>query len=183
MAGQPQGGEGQDTSVAASELQDQLDQQNGLISQLKEMIRERDASLKTREKELEETNAKLSKLKLQTKAKAKAAQKDAEAKKGSEKADEESSGGDQAARAKVLVLKKKLDAKDKTITEKEALLEEKLREVANMEKMIAQRDEVVQTLSSQLERLHGLGADGQEQDSEVKIVFFLEDFLHLSLGF
>lgn len=48
--------------VSPSDAQEQLEEQNRLIGQLKSMIRQRD-------KELTETNAKLSKVKLQAKAK------------------------------------------------------------------------------------------------------------------
>lgn len=48
--------------VSPSDAQEQLEEQNRLIGQLKSMIRQKD-------KELTETNAKLSKIKLQAKAK------------------------------------------------------------------------------------------------------------------
>ncbi|XP_071943711.1 uncharacterized protein [Antedon mediterranea] len=55
--------------ISHSDAEDQLLEQNKLISQLKDMIREKDAQLRQKETDMKENNAKMSKFKLQAKAK------------------------------------------------------------------------------------------------------------------
>ncbi|XP_012944847.2 putative leucine-rich repeat-containing protein DDB_G0290503 [Aplysia californica] len=153
--------------MATSDAEMEMEQLQLQIEQLKSLVRERDEALQSKEKELQDTNSKMSKLRLQAKAKSvkkeKAAQQ--EAKKETEAvektetpeegatAQEEgsSSGGGQASRAKAVLLKRKLEEKDRLIAEKEEVIKVREGQLESKELVLAERDNRVRELTEQLE--------------------------------
>ena len=67
--GEASGTPKQRSGPTASELEDQLAEQEKMIMQLKDMIRENEDALRKKDKDLKELNASFSKHKLQSKAK------------------------------------------------------------------------------------------------------------------
>ncbi|XP_071478841.1 uncharacterized protein [Diadema antillarum] len=141
---------GDSSFTSASDAQEQLAEQSRLLSQLKDMIRQKD-------KELVESTAKLSKFKLQAKAKiATLTNQLEEAKKGGKGKtgdDKEGASDDASSRGKLLVLKKKLDEKEKVLAESESKLS-KLEEIVNEKQaMLNQRDDRIKVCEQRIEEL------------------------------
>ncbi|KAM3877118.1 uncharacterized protein ACN63O_013655 [Diretmus argenteus] len=145
--------------VALAEVAERLAVTEQLVVQLKEMIREKDAALRTKDDNLkaekEACEAKLSKLRLQTKAKVTSLTSQLEelkkqqgdkgtpthSKKGS------AEGGDQASRGKVVLLKKKVEELEQQLARRNEELENKRKEVEaqrqrgeEMDAMLTERD-------------------------------------------
>ncbi|XP_076011728.1 uncharacterized protein LOC143004597 isoform X2 [Genypterus blacodes] len=130
---------GGDTTV--TEVVERLAQTEQLVTQLKEMIREKDAALHTKDDQLkvekEAGEAKLSKLRLQNKAKVTSLTAQLEelkkqqgghdtptrSKKGA------SEGGEQASRGKIVLLKKKVEELEQQLVQRDQELEIKKKEV------------------------------------------------------
>lgn len=140
----------------------QLLEQERLIEQLKSMIRERDEEMQKKDQELIDVNAKLSKLKLQAKAKQVKEAKDAKGGKLATKkepsetaaaAEKETSeeNQDRTGRAKSLLHKKKLEEKDRTIRDLEETVVLKDQQIEVKEKIIMEREQIISTLTHQLE--------------------------------
>ncbi|XP_054626099.1 golgin subfamily B member 1 isoform X2 [Dunckerocampus dactyliophorus] len=127
--------------VDVAEMAERLVQTEQLITQLKEMIREKDATLRTKDEQLkmekETCEAKLSKLRLQNKAKVTSLTTQLEEVKKQmggqvtpthgKKAPSE--GGEQASRGKIVLLKKKVEELEQHLAQSEKELENKRREV------------------------------------------------------
>lgn len=127
--------------VAVEEIADRLAQTEQLVTQLKEMIREKDAALRAKDDQLkvdkEACEAKLSKLRLQNKAKVTSLTTQLEElKKGqgnqgtttpTKKATSE--GGEQANRGKIVLLKKKVEELEQQLAQREKELETKMKEL------------------------------------------------------
>ncbi|XP_068169213.1 golgin subfamily B member 1-like [Antennarius striatus] len=140
------------------EAAERLVQSEQLVSQLKELIREKDAALRAQEEQLkmekETCEAKLSKLRLQNKAKVTSLNAQLEElkkqpggatpthhKKGS------SEGGDQASRGKIVLLKKKSEELEQQLALRTEELEQQRKEVERqrrrgeeMDAMLTERD-------------------------------------------
>nr|XP_057932908.1 golgin subfamily B member 1-like isoform X2 [Doryrhamphus excisus] len=124
-----------------ADMAERLVQTEQLITQLKEMIREKDATLRTKDEQLktekETCEAKLSKLRLQNKAKVTSLTTQLEEVKKQiggpvtpthgKKAPSE--GGEQASRGKIVLLKKKVEDLEQHLARSEKELESKRREV------------------------------------------------------
>lgn len=145
--------------VAAEEMAERLTQTEQLIGQLKEMIREKDAALRSKDDQLkvekEACEAKLSKLRLQNKAKVTSLTSQLEelkkqqggsgtpthTKKGS------SESGDPASRGKMVLLKRKVEELEQQLLQKDQELENKKKELdvrrqrgEEMDAMLTERD-------------------------------------------
>ncbi|XP_032437353.1 golgin subfamily B member 1-like [Xiphophorus hellerii] len=164
-AGSPRGAAAAAGSVGAAELPveemaERLIQMEQLVSQLKELIREKDATLRSKDDQLkgekEACEAKLSKLRLQNKAKVTSLTSQLEelkkrqgesgtpthSKKGSSEG-----GGEQASRGKIVLLKKKVEELEQQLSLKEGELENKRKELEvqqqrgeEMDAMLTERD-------------------------------------------
>uniref|UniRef100_W5MDC2 Golgin B1 n=1 Tax=Lepisosteus oculatus TaxID=7918 RepID=W5MDC2_LEPOC len=156
------------SSQSVADITEQLAQTEQLVVQLKELIREKDNVLRTKDEQLktekEAWEAKLSKMKLQNKAKVTSLNSQLEelkkqlpssgAKETKSDIRKASGDGDQehaaASRGKILVLKKKVEELELQLSQKEADLEE-TRELADqrqrgaeMDGMLAERDKKLQ---------------------------------------
>ncbi|XP_077375425.1 uncharacterized protein LOC144017576 isoform X2 [Festucalex cinctus] len=138
--GSPHGGS-RSGEVQAEEMAERLVQTQQLVTQLKELIREKDATLCNKDEQLkmekEACEAKLSKLRLQNKAKVTSLTTQLEElkkhmggqdtpthnKKGP------SEGGEQATRGKVVLLKKKVEELEQLLAQSEKEIEKKRTEV------------------------------------------------------
>lgn len=145
--------------IAVEEMAERLAQTEQLVAQLKEMIREKDAALRSKDDQLkvekESCEAKLSKLRLQNKAKVTSLTTQLEelkkqqggqgtpthSKKGS------SEGGDQASRGKIVLLKKKVEELEQQLAQRVEELENKRKEVESqrqrgeeMDAMLTEKD-------------------------------------------
>lgn len=126
--------------IPVEEMAERLTQTEQLVTQLKEMIREKDAALCSKDDQLkaekEACEAKLSKLRLQNKAKVTSLTAQLEelkkqqgpstpthGKKGS------SEGGEQASRGKIVLLKKKVDELEQQLGQRDVELETKMKEL------------------------------------------------------
>ncbi|XP_026234366.1 golgin subfamily B member 1 isoform X3 [Anabas testudineus] len=161
--GSPHGGSGGGGGgeVAVEEMAERLTQTEQLVTQLKEMIREKDAALRTKDDQLkvekEACEAKLSKLRLQNKAKVTSLTTQLEelkkqqggqgtpthSKKGSSEG-----GGEQASRGKIVLLKKKVE-------ELEQQLAQRHEELDSMRKMVEsqrQRGEEMDAMLTEKDR-------------------------------
>ncbi|XP_029624017.1 golgin subfamily B member 1 isoform X1 [Salmo trutta] len=163
--GSPQGGAGagggEGGQAALVELAERLAQTEQLVSQLKELIREKDGSLRTKDEQLkaekEACEAKLSKMRLQNKAKVTSLSAQLEElKKGggaggqgtpthSKKGAAE--GSEQASRGKILLLRKKVEELEHQLSQRDEELEVKSRELedqrqrgADMDAMLVERN-------------------------------------------
>nr|XP_015194008.1 PREDICTED: golgin subfamily B member 1-like isoform X2 [Lepisosteus oculatus] len=157
------------SSQSVADITEQLAQTEQLVVQLKELIREKDNVLRTKDEQLktekEAWEAKLSKMKLQNKAKVTSLNSQLEelkkqlpssgAKETKSDIRKASGDGDQehaaASRGKILVLKKKVEELELQLSQKEADLEVKTRELADqrqrgaeMDGMLAERDKKLQ---------------------------------------
>ncbi|XP_065808641.1 golgin subfamily B member 1-like [Labrus bergylta] len=145
--------------VAVEEMSERLAQTEQLVAQLKELIREKDATLRSKDDQLkvekETCEAKLSKLRLQNKAKVTSLTTQLEelkkqqggqgtpthGKKGS------SEGGEHASRGKIVLLKKKVEDLEHQLAQRVEELDNKVREVEfqrqrgeEMDAMLTERD-------------------------------------------
>lgn len=154
------GGGGGGGEMAVEEMAERLTQTEQLVAQLKEMIREKDAALRSKDDQLkvekESCEAKLSKLRLQNKAKVTSLTTQLEelkkqqggqgtpthGKKGSSEG-----GGEQASRGKIVVLKKKVEELEQQLAQRVEELETKRKEVESqrqrgeeMDAMLTEKD-------------------------------------------
>ncbi|XP_071014449.1 golgin subfamily B member 1 isoform X6 [Oncorhynchus clarkii lewisi] len=167
--GSPQGGGGagggEGGQAALVEVAERLAQTEQLVAQLKELIREKDGSLRTKDEQLkaekEACEAKLSKMRLQNKAKVTSLSAQLEElKKGgaagggaggqgtpthSKKGGAE--GSEQASRGKILLLRKKVEELEHQLSQRDEELEVKSRELeaqrqrgADMDAMLVERN-------------------------------------------
>ncbi|XP_028298379.1 golgin subfamily B member 1 isoform X2 [Gouania willdenowi] len=145
--------------VAVEELAERLSQTEQLVSQLKELIREKDAVLRSKDDQLkvekEACEAKLSKLRLQNKAKVTSLNTQLEelrkqqggpatpthGKKGT------SDGAEQASRGKIVLLKKKVEELEQQVAQRNQELENKKLELESrrqrgeeMDVMLTEKD-------------------------------------------
>ncbi|XP_034040488.1 golgin subfamily B member 1 isoform X1 [Thalassophryne amazonica] len=152
--GAAEGGE-----VAVAEMAERLSQTEQLVAQLKELIREKDATLRTQNEqfkvEKEACEAKLSKLRLQNKAKVTSLSAQLEELKNQQGGRDMpthhkkgvSEGGEQASRGKIVLLKKKVEEMEQQLAQKEEELEKQRKEVASnrqrgeeMDAMLMEKD-------------------------------------------
>ncbi|KAL9850837.1 LOW QUALITY PROTEIN: uncharacterized protein GJ701_006242 [Geothlypis trichas] len=152
-------------SAAVTDLTEQLTSTEQLLAQLKELVREKDAELRSKDLQLKEekesADAKISKLKLQNKAKvasltsqleelkkqlpvAGGLEAKAEPKKASKDGDQENAA---ANRGKILVLRRRIEELESQITQKNEELQKKDAELqaqrgrgADMDAMLAEKD-------------------------------------------
>ncbi|XP_064921633.1 golgin subfamily B member 1-like isoform X3 [Columba livia] len=152
-------------NMSVADLTDQLTTTEQLVTQLKELVREKDAELRNKDLQLKEekesADAKLSKLKLQNKAKVASltsqleelkkqfpasggAEAKAEQKKVSKDGDQENAA---ANRAKILVLRRRIEELESQITQKNEELQRKSAELeaqrgrgAEMDSMLAEKE-------------------------------------------
>lgn len=142
-------------AVAVEEMAERLSQTEQLVSQLKDMIREKDAALRTKDEQLkaekEACEAKLSKLRLQNKAKVTSLSSQLEELKksgaDSPSHSKKGEGADQAARGKVVLLKKKVEEleqqlahRDQELTSKMEELQSQFRRGEEMDQMLSEKD-------------------------------------------
>ncbi|XP_023784525.1 golgin subfamily B member 1-like isoform X1 [Cyanistes caeruleus] len=158
-------GSGDMESTAVTDLTEQLTSTELLLAQLKELVREKDAEIRTKDLQLKEekesADAKLSKLKLQNKAKvasltsqleelkkqlpvAGGLETKAEPKKASKDGDQENAA---ANRGKILVLRRRIEELESQITQKNEELQKKDAELeaqrsrgADMDAMLAEKE-------------------------------------------
>ncbi|KAM9557523.1 uncharacterized protein ACIB01_008734 isoform 2-T2 [Guaruba guarouba] len=152
-------------SMSVTDLADQLTSTEQLVTQLKELVREKDAELRNKDLQLKEekesADAKLSKLKLQNKAKVASltsqleelkkqlavsggSEAKAEQKKASKDGDPENAA---ANRGKILVLRRRIEELESQITQKNEELQKKSVELeaqrcrgAEMDAMLAEKE-------------------------------------------
>ncbi|XP_030909405.2 golgin subfamily B member 1-like [Melopsittacus undulatus] len=152
-------------SMSVTDLTDQLTSTEQLVTQLKELVREKDAELRNKDLQLKEekesSDAKLSKLKLQNKAKVASltsqleelkkqlavsggSEAKAEQKKVSKDGDPENAA---ANRGKILVLRRRIEELESQITQKNEELQKKSLELeaqrcrgAEMDAMLAEKE-------------------------------------------
>ncbi|XP_064571559.1 golgin subfamily B member 1-like isoform X3 [Zonotrichia leucophrys gambelii] len=152
-------------SAAVTDLTEQLSSTEQLLAQLKELVREKDAELRSKDLQLKEekesADAKISKLKLQNKAKvasltsqleelkkqlpvAGGVEAKAEPKKASKDGDQENAA---ANRGKILVLRRRIEELESQITQKNEELQKKDAELeaqrgrgADMDAMLAEKE-------------------------------------------
>nr|XP_014125815.1 golgin subfamily B member 1 isoform X1 [Zonotrichia albicollis] len=158
-------GSGAAGSAAVTDLTEQLSSTEQLLAQLKELVREKDAELRSKDLQLKEekesADAKISKLKLQNKAKvasltsqleelkkqlavAGGLEAKAEPKKASKDGDQENAA---ANRGKILVLRRRIEELESQITQKNEELQKKDAELeaqrgrgADMDAMLAEKE-------------------------------------------
>uniref|UniRef100_A0A3Q0QY71 Golgin B1 n=1 Tax=Amphilophus citrinellus TaxID=61819 RepID=A0A3Q0QY71_AMPCI len=134
--------------VAVEEMAERLTQTEQLVTQLKEMIREKDAALRSKDDQLkaekEACEAKLSKLRLQNKAKVTSLTTQLEELKKQQGGPK---GGEQASRGKIVLLKKKVDELEQQLAQRELELENKKKELESqrqrgeeMDAMLTEKD-------------------------------------------
>ncbi|XP_061614524.1 golgin subfamily B member 1 isoform X2 [Phyllopteryx taeniolatus] len=138
--GSPQGGS-RSGEVDVAEMTDRLVQTEQLVTQLKELIREKDAALGTKDEQLkmekEMCEAKLSKLRLQNKAKVTSLTTQLEELKKqmggqdtpTHNKKDPSEGGEQATRGKIVLLKKKVKELEQHLAQSEKEIVNKRTEV------------------------------------------------------
>ncbi|XP_021411580.2 uncharacterized protein LOC110484917 isoform X3 [Lonchura striata] len=158
-------GSGDVKSTAVTDLMEQLMSTEQLLAQLKELVKEKDAELRSKDLQLKEekesADARLSKLKLQNKAKvasltsqleelkkqlpvAGSLEAKAEPKKASKDGDQENAA---ANRGKILVLRRRIEELESQITQKNEELQKKDAELeaqrsrgADMDAMLAEKE-------------------------------------------
>ncbi|XP_037103995.1 golgin subfamily B member 1-like [Syngnathus acus] len=152
-------GSGRSEAVQAEEMADKLVQTQQLVTQLKELIREKDATLCTKDEQLkmekEACEAKLSKLRLQNKAKVTSLTTQLEELKKLMQSQDSptrnkkgpSEGGDQATRGRIVLLKKKVEELEEHLAQSEKEIERKRTEVEaqqlrgeEMDAMLTEKD-------------------------------------------
>ncbi|KAK5623835.1 hypothetical protein CRENBAI_003882 [Crenichthys baileyi] len=159
-AGSPRSAAG-GAEVPVEEMAERLSRTEQLVSQLKEMIREKEAALRSKDDQLkvekEACEAKLSKVRLQNKARVTSLTSQLEelkkrqgepgtpthSKKGSSEG-----GGEQASRGKIVLLKKKVEELEQQLALKDAELENKRKELEfqqqrgeEMDAMLTEKDQ------------------------------------------
>ncbi|XP_026706579.1 golgin subfamily B member 1-like isoform X3 [Athene cunicularia] len=155
-------------SMSVADLAEQLTSTEQLVTQLKELVREKDAELRTKDLQLKEekesADARLSKLKLQNKAKVASLtsqleelkkqlsesgglEAKAEQKKASKDGDQENAA---ANRGKILVLRRRIEELESQITQKNEELQKKCVELeaqrcrgAEMDAMLAEKEKKI----------------------------------------
>ncbi|KAM8807883.1 uncharacterized protein ACNFOS_003436 [Eudromia elegans] len=165
FAGMPAAGSEHAGRVSAADLAEQLSSTEQLVVQLKELVREKDAALRSRDQQLKEekesADAKLSKVKLQNKAKVASLtsqleelkkqlsasgglEAKAEQKKTSREGDQENAA---ANRGKILVLKRRIEELESQLIQKNEELQKKNVELeaqhcrgAEMDTMLAEKE-------------------------------------------
>ncbi|KAK6294201.1 hypothetical protein J4Q44_G00350310 [Coregonus suidteri] len=171
--GSPQGGGaggGEGGQSALVEVAERLAQTEQLVAQLKELIREKDGSLRTKDEQLkaekQACEAKLSKMRLQNKAKG-----------GAE-------GGEQASRGKILLLRKKVEDLEHQLSQRDEELGVKSRELeaqrqrgADMDAMLVERNRKLSEKEAYIVHLQTGMATGEqtatppaEPDTEQKVM-------------
>lgn len=144
--------------VAVEEMAERLAQTEQLVAQLKEMIREKDATLRSKDDQLkvekEACEAKLSKLRLQNKAKVASLSTQLEELRRQQGGQatpthgkKAASDGEQASRGKIVLLKKKVEELEQQLAQRVEELEVKRKEVESqrqrgeeMDAMLTERD-------------------------------------------
>ncbi|TNM90572.1 hypothetical protein fugu_002861 [Takifugu bimaculatus] len=141
--------------TAVEEMAERLTHTERLVAQLKEMIREKDAALCSKDDQLkaekEASEAKLSKLRLQNKAKVTSLTDSAggaeETAGRSGHAHAQQEGADQASRGKIVLLKKKVEELEQQLAQRVEELDNKRKEVESqrlrgeeMDAMLIERD-------------------------------------------
>ncbi|XP_062328070.1 uncharacterized protein si:ch211-220f16.2 isoform X2 [Osmerus eperlanus] len=135
----PGAAEGPGRQPDPAELQERLSQTEQLVSQLKALIREKEAALQTRDQQLKASDAKLSKMRLQHKAKVTSLSAQLEDLR-KENLDQGSSAhsrkgggeaGDQASRGKVLLFRKRVEELEHQLSKKDEELEAKTQALAS----------------------------------------------------
>ncbi|XP_072235907.1 uncharacterized protein [Leuresthes tenuis] len=150
--GSPRGAAG-GGEVAVEEMSERLAQTEQLVSQLKELIREKDAALRSKDDQLrvekEACEAKLSKLRLQNKAKVTSLTSQLEelrktpgqpgtpthGKKGSSEG-----GGEQASRGKIVLLKRKVEELEQQLAQRDGELANKVKQLESQQQRGAEID-------------------------------------------
>ncbi|XP_068438323.1 golgin subfamily B member 1-like isoform X2 [Clinocottus analis] len=173
--GSPRAAGGGEVVVAVEEMAERLSQTERLVTQLKELIREKDAALHSKDDQMkvekESWESRLSKLRLQNKAKVTSLTSQLEelqqqqggtpSKKGSE-------GGEQASRGKIVLLKKKLEDVEQqlAVRREELQLQRKEAEAQRqrgeeMDAMLAERDRKLAEKEAYIIHLQGALAGDQ----------------------
>ncbi|AWP01112.1 putative nuclear anchorage protein 1-like [Scophthalmus maximus] len=144
--------------LAAEELSERLNQTEQLVAQLKEMIREKDATLRSKEEQLkvekEASEAKLSKLRLQNKAKVTSLSTQLEELKtqqggqGTPTHGRKGSSEEHASRGKIVLLKKKVEELEQQLVQRDNELDNKRKEVESQR----QRGEEMDTMLTEKDR-------------------------------
>ncbi|XP_064489781.1 golgin subfamily B member 1-like isoform X2 [Ornithodoros turicata] len=145
------------------------DQQEFLIQQLKDLLRTNEERLQQKERELEETNAKFQKFKLQSKAKlqqltSKVKTQDAQATRGSSSPDVETTSEDassttkstetseQSSRGRMLILKRQLEEARLQFQKKEQEMQNSKKNLETMveqlQSQVLQRDQIIMDLGA-----------------------------------
>lgn len=131
----------------------EITEKEKILEQLQEMVRDKDEIIRKKDSELQEAKASLSKFKLQSKAKiTKLNHQLEEAKKASipdNASDKSSECGEelpteQANRAKMKLLRRKIEEKDRLLAEKDEQLAGRDQQVAAKENVIEERNQVIQ---------------------------------------
>ncbi|XP_033006040.1 golgin subfamily B member 1-like isoform X3 [Lacerta agilis] len=148
----------QAASMSVTDLTEQLVQNEQLVAQLKELVRDKDNELCLKEQQLkaqkEASEAKISKLKLQNKAKVTSLTAQLEELKNQLSGDETQEGNSEqkraASRGKILVLKKKVEELETKNAQKNEELQKKIEELdaahqrgAEMDTMLAEKQKKI----------------------------------------
>ncbi|XP_053244325.1 golgin subfamily B member 1-like isoform X2 [Podarcis raffonei] len=148
----------QAASMSVTDLTEQLVQNEQLVAQLKELVRDKDNELCLKEQQLkaqkEASEAKISKLKLQNKAKVTSLTAQLEELKNQLSGDETQEGNSEqkraASRGKILVLKKKVEELETKNAQKNEELQKKIAELdaahqrgAEMDAMLAEKQKKI----------------------------------------
>lgn len=157
--GSPQGDSwgGSDGRATLVEVSERLAQTEQLVTQLKELIREKDGALQAKDEQLKAFDTKLSKIRLQNKAKVTSLSSQLEELKQKQVGPNQDTpthsrkggneGGEQASRGKILLLRKKVEELEHHLSKKEEELAVKICELKaqqqrgeDMDAMLMERD-------------------------------------------
>ncbi|XP_068995713.1 golgin subfamily B member 1 isoform X4 [Embiotoca jacksoni] len=180
-------GAGAGGEVAVEEMVERLTQTELLVSQLKEMIREKDATLRSKDEQLkgekEACEAKLSKLRLQNKAKVTSLTTQLEELKTQQggsgtptRSKKGSSEGEQASRGKIVLLKKKVEELEQQLTQRDEELQNQRKELESrrqrgeeMDAMLTERDRKLSEKEAYIVHLQtALGGDQPAEQQKVE---------------
>ncbi|XP_069575887.1 golgin subfamily B member 1-like [Brachyistius frenatus] len=180
-------GAGAGGEVAVEEMVERLSQTELLVSQLKEMIREKDATLRSKDEQLkgekEACEAKLSKLRLQNKAKVTSLTTQLEELKTQQggsgtptRSKKGSSEGEQASRGKIVLLKKKVEELEQQLTQRDEELQNQRKELESrrqrgeeMDAMLTERDRKLSEKEAYIVHLQtALGGDQPAEQQKVR---------------